>query len=111
MSSQARYLASPDVKLEKVGAPSCINYHNDFTFYKRLLIMGKDTASVKVILRFFNEAVFGIAPPQQPHTANARVIDMNDFLADMEAGENAGSEDEGKSCIPLSNENLLTVAC
>ncbi|ETW80244.1 hypothetical protein HETIRDRAFT_418281 [Heterobasidion irregulare TC 32-1] len=90
----ARYLASPDVKLEKVGALSRINYYDDFTFYKRLLITGKDTASIKVILRFFDEAVFGIAPPQQPHTSNSHMINVNDFLADMEAGENASFEDE-----------------
>ena len=101
--SQACYFVSLDVKLKKVGMLFHIDYHSNFTFNKRLLIIGKDLAIVKLIFRSFDEAIFRLAFPKPTHsTANTHIIDVNNFLANMKAGKNVDFENKGKPCFLAS---------
>ena len=61
--------------------------------------MEKDMAIIKSIFWFFNQTVFRISLPKPTYTINAHTINMNNFLANMEASENVSFKDKGMVCF------------
>jgi hypothetical protein len=100
-SLKARFLHSgdPELNASGIGGSTSINYRNGFDEYKRLLIVGRDTAPIIKLLREWDSFVFpSIAPAagseesdteNQDDTSEIESEELISLMRELRTGESS----------------------
>ncbi|THH15029.1 hypothetical protein EW146_g5393 [Bondarzewia mesenterica] len=102
-ATMACFLLSPDTKLTKEGERSHIRYYEDFNFYKKLFIKGRNQTTIKNLFKYFDQTVFTMSASTGDASRDGGSFDDLDASALLE-----GIEEDSDASFISDTDGILS---